>query len=174
MKNTPSAKHARNEVLECMLLPSALGSLCIVGANTSVRAILPGVSLDEARHAFPYAELTAPSPAFQQIAERIAAEITQPMSPATRALLDVRGTPFQLRVWAELMRIPRGATASYTEVAHRLGQPRAVRAVAGACAANLHAVLIPCHRVLRADGGLSGYRWGVALKRTLLRSEGAA
>ena len=85
--------------------------------------------------------------------------------------LDIHGTPFQRRVWAALRQIPAGATASYSEIAERIGEPRAVRAVAAACAANKISVAIPCHRVLRSDGSLSGYRWGVERKRALLERE---
>jgi AraC family transcriptional regulator of adaptative response/methylated-DNA-[protein]-cysteine methyltransferase len=85
--------------------------------------------------------------------------------------LDIRGTAFQERVWRELRRIPPGETRSYGEVAESIGAPRAVRAVAGACAANRVAVVIPCHRVVRADGSVSGYRWGPERKRELLRRE---
>lgn len=87
--------------------------------------------------------------------------------------LDARGTEFQQRVWRALREIPVGATATYTDIASRVGSPRAVRAVARACAANAIAVAIPCHRVVRSDGNLSGYRWGVERKRALLVSEGA-
>jgi AraC family transcriptional regulator of adaptative response/methylated-DNA-[protein]-cysteine methyltransferase len=85
--------------------------------------------------------------------------------------LDVRGTAFQQRVWQALREIPPGSTASYTEIAARIGAPKSVRAVASACAANAIAVAIPCHRVVRTDGGLAGYRWGVARKRALLERE---
>ena len=85
--------------------------------------------------------------------------------------LDIRGTLFQQKVWAALRAIPPGETASYAEIARRIGAPSATRAVAGACAANKIAVVIPCHRVLRSDGNLSGYRWGPARKRALLDKE---
>ncbi|MFA5845187.1 MAG: methylated-DNA--[protein]-cysteine S-methyltransferase [Coriobacteriia bacterium] len=85
--------------------------------------------------------------------------------------LDLVGTPFQRAVWAELRRIPPGETATYAEVARRIGEPRAVRAVAGACAGNHAAVVVPCHRVVRSDGGLGGYKWGVERKRDLLENE---
>jgi AraC family transcriptional regulator, regulatory protein of adaptative response / methylated-DNA-[protein]-cysteine methyltransferase len=87
--------------------------------------------------------------------------------------LDVRATAFQRRVWAELVKIPAGATASYGEIAGRLGQPKAQRAVARACASNPVAVVVPCHRVVREDGGLGGYRWGLERKRHLLEAEAA-
>jgi AraC family transcriptional regulator of adaptative response/methylated-DNA-[protein]-cysteine methyltransferase len=85
--------------------------------------------------------------------------------------LDVRGTVFQRKVWQALRKIPAGKTLSYADVARRIGAPKAVRAVAGACAANHIAVAIPCHRVIRNDGGVSGYRWGVERKRALLERE---
>ena len=85
--------------------------------------------------------------------------------------LDVRGTAFQRRVWKALREIPAGSTASYSEVASRIGSPKSARAVASACASNKIAVAIPCHRVLRTDGSLSGYRWGVERKRSLLQRE---
>jgi AraC family transcriptional regulator of adaptative response/methylated-DNA-[protein]-cysteine methyltransferase len=87
--------------------------------------------------------------------------------------LDVRGTAFQQRVWQALRAIPAGTTVSYTEIAGRIGAPKSVRAVAQACAKNAIAVAIPCHRVVRNDGGLSGYRWGVERKRALLDREAA-
>ena len=88
--------------------------------------------------------------------------------------LDPRGTPFQLEVWQALREIPAGTTASYSEVARRIGAPASARAVAQACAANALAVAIPCHRVVRTDGSLSGYRWGVERKRVLLAREAQA
>lgn len=88
--------------------------------------------------------------------------------------LDARGTPFQQKVWDVLRAIPAGATVTYAELATRLGDPKATRAVAGACAANKLAVAIPCHRVPRADGSLPGYRWGVQRKRALIDREAAS
>ena len=85
--------------------------------------------------------------------------------------LDVRGTAFQQRVWQALRKIPAGSTASYADIANRIGAPKSVRAVAQACAANVLAVAIPCHRVVKNDGALSGYRWGVERKRALLERE---
>ncbi len=88
--------------------------------------------------------------------------------------LDVRGTAFQQRVWQALREIPAGKTVSYADIAKRIGAPKSVRAVAQACATNMLAVAIPCHRVVRNDGGLSGYRWGVERKRALLDREANA
>jgi AraC family transcriptional regulator of adaptative response/methylated-DNA-[protein]-cysteine methyltransferase len=93
------------------------------------------------------------------------------MNPLHELPLDFRGTAFQRRVWAALTQIPRGATASYAQIAARIGAPGAQRAVARACAANPLAVLIPCHRVVAGDGTLGGYRWGRARKAELLRRE---
>ena len=87
--------------------------------------------------------------------------------------LDIRGTAFQQRVWKALRDIPAGSTESYAEVAARIGSPKAVRAVAQACAANALAVAVPCHRVVKSDGSLSGYRWGIERKRALLERDGA-
>ena len=92
-------------------------------------------------------------------------------SPGIDLPLDLRGTAFQQRVWRALRQIPPGETASYAQIAQRVGSPTSVRAVAGACAANTLAVAIPCHRVVRSDGGLSGYRWGVERKQALLECE---
>ncbi|RUY88774.1 methylated-DNA--[protein]-cysteine S-methyltransferase, partial [Mesorhizobium sp. M7A.F.Ca.CA.001.12.2.1] len=88
--------------------------------------------------------------------------------------LDVRGTAFQQRVWQALRAIPAGQTVSYAEIAHRIGAPKATRAIAAACAANNLAVAIPCHRVIRKDGALSGYAWGAERKRALLDREAAS
>jgi AraC family transcriptional regulator of adaptative response/methylated-DNA-[protein]-cysteine methyltransferase len=103
--------------------------------------------------------------------DELLAAVEQPR--ALEVPLDIRGTAFQQRVWSELQRIPLGETRSYAEIARAIGAPQAVRAVAGACARNRVAVLVPCHRVVRADGALSGYRWGRARKQELLRREQA-
>jgi AraC family transcriptional regulator of adaptative response/methylated-DNA-[protein]-cysteine methyltransferase len=109
--------------------------------------------------------------------KRSVSEILQRLTgndTAYRLPLDLSGTAFQRRVWKALQRIPRGATQSYRDVARAIGRPSAVRAVAKACAANPVAVAIPCHRVLRKDGGLGGYRWGLQRKRRLLALEHAS
>jgi AraC family transcriptional regulator of adaptative response/methylated-DNA-[protein]-cysteine methyltransferase len=114
--------------------------------------------------------LVAGDRAFERTVAQVVGSVESPHT-ASRLPLDLRGTAFQRRVWRALRGIPPGATASYTEIAKRIGAPKAVRAVAGACAANPVAVLIPCHRVVRAGGQLSGYRWGVARKGKLLERE---
>ncbi len=103
-------------------------------------------------------------------AERIVRFITAPEHTLDLPL-DIRGTAFQARVWRALQKIPLGRTATYSEIARELGQPTAVRAVARACAANDLALLVPCHRVIREDGDLAGYRWGIERKRALLDRE---
>jgi AraC family transcriptional regulator of adaptative response/methylated-DNA-[protein]-cysteine methyltransferase len=125
------------------------------------------------RQRFPAADIVAEDDGLKDWADRIVGYITAP----DRALdlpLDIQGTAFQAQVWRALQKIPLGKTASYTEIATALGQPRAVRAVAQACAANKLALLVPCHRVIRRDGDLGGYRWGLERKRALLARERAA
>ena len=110
------------------------------------------------RRRFPAAALIAEDAGLRHWAERIVRFITAPEQPDLP--LDIRGTAFQARVWRALQKVPPGKTASYTEIAAALGQPKAVRAVAAACAANKLALIVPCHRVVRSDGELAGYRWG--------------
>jgi len=123
---------------------------------------------------FAQAEMIGADAQFEQWVARVISIVEAPGSAVALQLelpLDVRGTAFQQRVWQALREIPAGQRLSYAELARRIGQPRAVRAVASACGANAIAVLIPCHRVVRTDGGLSGYRWGVARKQALLEYE---
>jgi AraC family transcriptional regulator of adaptative response/methylated-DNA-[protein]-cysteine methyltransferase len=122
---------------------------------------------------FPSAQLLAEDAQLKKWAERIVRFITAPDQNLDLPL-DIRGTAFQARVWRALRKIPLGKTASYSELAKALGQPKAVRAVAQACAANKLALLVPCHRVIRSDGDLGGYRWGLERKRALLARERAA
>jgi AraC family transcriptional regulator, regulatory protein of adaptative response / methylated-DNA-[protein]-cysteine methyltransferase len=125
------------------------------------------------RQRFPAAELLAEDAGLKDWADRIVRFITAPDRNLDLPL-DIQGTAFQTRVWRALQKIPLGKTASYTEIAAALGQPKAVRAVAHACAANKLALLVPCHRVIRSDGDLAGYRWGLERKRALLAAERAA
>jgi AraC family transcriptional regulator of adaptative response/methylated-DNA-[protein]-cysteine methyltransferase len=125
------------------------------------------------RRRFPAALIWPADGQLARWAERIVRFITDPGDQPDLPL-DIRGTAFQARVWRALQKVPPGKTATYTEIAAALGQPRAVRAVAAACAANKLALLVPCHRIVRQDGDLAGYRWGIERKRALLASESAA
>ncbi|HEV8695823.1 MAG TPA: methylated-DNA--[protein]-cysteine S-methyltransferase [Lysobacter sp.] len=152
----------------------ALGLLLVARSERGVCAILPGVNADalvqDLRARFPLAELIVGDSETECLLTKIAAFIAAPRDRLAVAL-DAQGSEFQQRVWHALCAVPLGTTVSYKEVARRVGSPRAVRAVAAACAANPLAVAIPCHRVLCSDGGLSGYRWGIARKRALLAQE---
>jgi AraC family transcriptional regulator of adaptative response/methylated-DNA-[protein]-cysteine methyltransferase len=119
---------------------------------------------------FPNARLIGADADFEEHVSRVVGFVEEPRIGLDLPL-DVRGSAFQERVWQALQEIPAGATASYAEIARRIGSPSAVRAVAQACGANAIAVAIPCHRVVRSDGALSGYRWGVERKRALLDRE---
>ncbi|MGH7607372.1 MAG: methylated-DNA--[protein]-cysteine S-methyltransferase, partial [Gemmatimonadales bacterium] len=119
---------------------------------------------------FPRARITKGGAALERWVARLVRYLDG-HEPHVDLPLDVRATAFQRRVWRELQRIPRGETRSYTDIARRIGRPAAARAVARACASNPVAVLIPCHRVIREDGDLGGYRWGAARKRALLEQE---
>jgi AraC family transcriptional regulator of adaptative response/methylated-DNA-[protein]-cysteine methyltransferase len=153
---------------------SWLGLTLVAATPRGICAILFGDSEDALRDElagiFHRADITLAGADFTQRLADVLAAIEQP--ELSRQLpLDIRGTAFQQRIWAALRDIPAGATASYKDIAERIGEPKAVRAVAGACAANRLAVAVPCHRVVRSDGGLSGYRWGPERKRKLLDRE---
>jgi len=125
--------------------------------------------LDELRQEFPYAELEHDDAAMVDVMKALVALAAG--QAANRLPLDVRGTAFQARVWAALREIPAGQTRTYTQVAEQIGDPSAVRAVARACATNPAALTVPCHRVIRGDGSLAGYRWGLEVKARLMESE---
>jgi AraC family transcriptional regulator of adaptative response/methylated-DNA-[protein]-cysteine methyltransferase len=152
----------------------SLGAILVAQSGRGVCAILFGDDPDalarDLQDRFPKANLIGGDHAFEQLVAQVVGFVEAP-AIGLDLPLDVRGTAFQQRVWQALREIPAGVTASYSEVAQRIGSPKAVRAVAQACAANTLAVAIPCHRVVRNDGGLSGYRWGVERKRALLKRE---
>ena len=152
----------------------SLGSILVAQSAVGVCAILIGDDADllvrELQDQFPRAALIGDDAAFEQRMAQVVGFVDAPRLGLDLPL-DVRGTVFQQRVWQALRDIPPGATVSYAELARRIGAPKSARAVAGACAANLLAVAIPCHRVVRSDGGLSGYRWGVERKRALQERE---
>lgn len=155
----------------------SLGAVLVASSAKGVAAILlgddPEALVRELQDRFPHAELIGGDPDYDAVIEQVVGFVDAPKLGLDLPL-DIRGTAFQQRVWQALRAIPAGATASYAEIAERIGAPSATRAVAGACAANAIAVAIPCHRVLRSDGGLSGYRWGIDRKRTLLDQEAMA
>ena len=152
----------------------SLGAILVAASERGVCAILlnddPDAALRELQDRFPRAELVGGDPAFDALVARVVGIVEAP-ALGTDLPLDIRGTAFQQRVWQALRDIPAGTTTTYTALAKQLGMPRSVRAVAGACAANPVAVAIPCHRVVRSDGGLAGYRWGIERKRALLARE---
>jgi len=156
---------------------SSLGAILVAQTARGVCAILlgddPEALLRDLQDRFPKAHLIGGDASFEQTVARVVGFIEAP-GIGLSLPLDLRGTAFQLRVWQALRDIPVGQTASYSDVAQRIGAPRSVRAVARACAANPVALAVPCHRVLRIDGGISGYRWGVERKRALLLREAAA
>lgn len=152
----------------------SLGAILVAATEHGVCAILMGDDPDalvrDLHDRFSRAELLGGDAAFERTVARVVGLVEQPRLGLDLPL-DVRGTAFQQRVWQALRDIPAGATTTYTEIARRIGAPQSVRAVAGACAANALAVAIPCHRVVRLDGSLSGYRWGIERKRALLERE---
>lgn len=152
----------------------SLGSILVARSAKGVCAILLGDDPDllarELQDRFPRAEFIGADAEFEKLVAKIVGFVEAP-ALGLDLPLDVRGTAFQQRVWQALRKIPAGSTVSYSTIAQRIGAPKSVRAVAQACAANSIALAIPCHRVVRHDGGLSGYRWGVERKRVLLDRE---
>jgi AraC family transcriptional regulator of adaptative response/methylated-DNA-[protein]-cysteine methyltransferase len=155
----------------------SLGDIVVARSKRGVCAILlgddPEQLVRDLQDQFPNAELIGADPAFEELVARVVAFVEAP-SLGLNLPLDIRGTAFQERVWRALRAIRPGDTVSYAEIAKRIRRPNAVRAVAQACAKNHLAVAIPCHRVVRSDGNLSGYRWGIERKRELLDRERAA
>jgi AraC family transcriptional regulator, regulatory protein of adaptative response / methylated-DNA-[protein]-cysteine methyltransferase len=154
--------------------PCSLGEVLIAASHKGICAVLFGDDADalvrDLQNRFPKAEIIGSDAEFERIAAAVIALVEAPGADL-HLPLDVRGTAFQHRVWQVLRETRAGTRTSYADIARRIGRPSAVRAVARACAANNLAVLIPCHRVVRRDGGLSGYRWGVERKRELLDRE---
>jgi len=153
---------------------SSLGEVLVAATERGVSAVYLGNAgaklVGELREEYPRAELRAETGAFSEWVNEIVARI-EGSAPRRELPLDLRATAFQRRVWQELQKIPRGTTRTYTQVARAIGDPRAVRAVARACATNPVSIVVPCHRVVRADGNLAGYRWGLGRKEQLLQRE---
>ena len=152
-------------------------SILVARNDRGVCAILLGDDPDalarDLQHRFPRAGLVGGDAGCENLVAKVVGLVEAP-AIGFDLPLDIRGTAFQQRVWQALREIPAGATASYANIADQIGSPRSIRAVAQACAANGIAAAIPCHRVVGTDGALSGYRWGVERKRTLLEREAAA
>lgn len=153
---------------------SSLGAVLVAASPEGLRVISlgddPGRLVQELRQRFPKAERIDNDPDFAQLVAKVVRLVEAP-AESFGLPLDLVGTSFQQRVWQALRDIPAGDTVSYSELARRLGVPKSIRAVAGACAANRLAVAVPCHRAIRSDGTLSGYRWGVERKIELLKRE---
>jgi AraC family transcriptional regulator, regulatory protein of adaptative response / methylated-DNA-[protein]-cysteine methyltransferase len=154
--------------------PTDLGYVLVAASERGICAVTLGddpAQLEEfLRERFPLARCEQDEAEFLAQVSQVAAFVQTPRR-GLNLPLDIQGTAFQMRVWQALQEIPPGETQTYAEVAKRIGQPAAVRAVAGACASNRIAVIIPCHRVVRTDGGMGGYRWGVERKQKLLERE---
>lgn len=155
---------------------SSLGAILVASSQKGVASILigdePEALICSLQDRFPNAHLIGADREYEELVARVVGLVDAPAFGLDLPL-DVRGTAFQQRVWRALQDIPAGQTISYAEIARRIGAPKATRAVAGACAANNLAIAIPCHRVVKIDGSLSGYAWGVERKRALIEREGA-
>jgi AraC family transcriptional regulator of adaptative response/methylated-DNA-[protein]-cysteine methyltransferase len=171
-KNGGKDADIRFAVGEC-----SLGAILVARSNKGICAIAlgddPNGLVRDLQDRFPNANLIGGDREFERFVAEVVGFVEAPRIGLALPL-DVRGTAFQQRVWQALRGIPAGKTASYAEIARRIGRPKAVRAVAQACGANPIAVAIPCHRVVKHDGLLSGYRWGVERKRALLEKEAKA
>ncbi|BCH01190.1 bifunctional DNA-binding transcriptional regulator/O6-methylguanine-DNA methyltransferase Ada [Mesorhizobium loti] len=163
-----------NEDIRFAVGETSLGAILVASSRKGVASILLGDDPDtlvrDLQDRFPKARLIGGDQDYEALVARVVGFVEAPQLGLDLPL-DVRGTAFQQRVWQALQDIPVGNTVSYAEIAERIGAPKATRAIAAACAANAHAVAIPCHRVIRKDGALSGYAWGAERKRALLDRE---
>jgi AraC family transcriptional regulator of adaptative response/methylated-DNA-[protein]-cysteine methyltransferase len=164
----------KDEVIRFAIAESSLGAVLVATTARGICSISlgddPQVLSAELRGRFPSAQLSDQDPDFEALVSLVVGLVDAPRKSVV-VPLDIRGTVFQQRVWEELMRLRPGQTTNYAELAARIGLPSGARAVAGACAANVLAIVVPCHRVVRRDGALSGYRWGTSRKRKLLEKE---
>ncbi|HZJ95079.1 MAG TPA: methylated-DNA--[protein]-cysteine S-methyltransferase [Thiopseudomonas sp.] len=166
--------NSQSTVIEFSIIEDDFASILVATTERGVCAVVLGDTATEVladlQKRLPKAQLINNNQALAPLLKNITDFLAAPLTPFDFPL-DIQGSAFQKRVWAILQSIPVGKTLSYSEIAERLNNPKAVRAVANACAANPLALVIPCHRVLRSDGGISGYRWGVERKRALLAKE---
>ena len=155
---------------------SSLGKILVGATERGISAVYLGDAdaklQEELRNEYPQAEISAGGNTFERWVKEIVQRV-EGNPPRLELPLDLQATAFQRRVWQELQRIPRGSTRTYAQVAQALGNPKAVRAVARACATNPVSIVVPCHRVIRGDGSLAGYRWGLSRKEQLLAQERA-
>jgi AraC family transcriptional regulator, regulatory protein of adaptative response / methylated-DNA-[protein]-cysteine methyltransferase len=167
-------KGGKGMTIAYTIVESRLGLLLVAATNRGICSVMLGDSNEELtdclHHEFPRAEIWRDDDLLQ-LQVKTLLECLAGQTPHADLPLDVQGTAFQMRVWEELRRIPRGQTVSYSELANRIGKPTAARAVARACATNPVAIITPCHRVIRGNGELSGYRWGIERKRKILEKE---
>ncbi len=176
---TPSTykKGGKGMTMRYAVTPCFLGNVLVAATPKGICRIDidddTNLLVERLQRTFPNAEISQSAAEFQNVIAQVVAFLAAPKKGVDFPL-DIQGTAFQQRVWAALQAIPAGSTATYTDIAAQIGTPKAVRAVAQACAANTLAVAIPCHRVIRTDGDLSGYRWGIERKRTLLEREAEA
>lgn len=174
MKASVYKKGGRGLSIRYAISQSYLGWMLVAATDQGICRIdfdaAPKTLRNRLTAEFPEAKLVEDDPEFKKIIAQTLSFLETPEQTMSLPL-DIQGTAFQRRVWAALQTIPPGATASYTEIAEKIGNPKAVRAVARACAANHIAVAIPCHRVVRRDGDLGGYRWGIERKRAILDRE---
>ena len=156
---------------------SSIGLVLVARSDDGLTTVLLGTDRDALRRELegrlPRATLVEDATGLTAALGAVVAFIERPARDLDLPL-DLRGTPFQQTVWKALREVPTGSTATYADIANRIGRPTSARAVAQACAANPLAVVVPCHRVVRSDGNLSGYRWGVERKRALLEREAGA
>jgi AraC family transcriptional regulator of adaptative response/methylated-DNA-[protein]-cysteine methyltransferase len=173
---TPSQYRAGgvNEEIRFAIGESSLGAILVASSKKGVVSILIGDDPDELirrlQDRFSQARLVGGDAEYESLVARVVGFVEAPRLGLDLPL-DVRGTAFQQRVWQALRDIPTGQTVSYSEIARKIGFPKAARAVAGACAANNIALAIPCHRVVRNNGSVSGYAWGIGRKRALIERE---
>jgi AraC family transcriptional regulator of adaptative response/methylated-DNA-[protein]-cysteine methyltransferase len=177
--NSASEKSKQNlnrksEVIRFRIVDCCLGLVLIAASAKGVCSITlgddPALLLADLKHRFRNVQIVDDDGTLDALIPRVVEFVKSPQVELELPL-DVRGTEFQQRVWQALRKIPSGSTASYSDIARMIGSPSSIRAVAGACAANPISLAIPCHRILRSDGHISGYRWGIDRKRILLARE---